>query len=311
MLGRNVAERIRHSDEPLFSDDVVAAARSADLLLVNLECCISDRGERWPAPRKPFFFRAPPAAVEHLQHLGVDAVTLANNHALDYGVEALLDTIDHLGRAGIAVAGAGPDQAAARRTLPLSAPDCTVDVVAVADHPADFAAEPDRPGIAFADLRRDTPAWLLDAVSASTADVVLVAPHWGPNMTPAPLAYVLDAADALLGAGATVIAGSSAHVFHGVRTRPGRVVCHDLGDFVDDYAVDPVRRNDLGVLWFIDFEGGRPVRLEALPLFLEHCFTRLAVGEEHEEIVRRLTVACAAFGTEIHEDGGRLVAALP
>lgn len=93
----------------LVADEVVAAAREADLFVLNLECCVSQRGVRWPSPGKPFFFRAPPVAVELLTLLGVDAVTCANNHALDYGVDALADTVEHLTAAGIACVGAGRD----------------------------------------------------------------------------------------------------------------------------------------------------------------------------------------------------------
>ena len=75
--------------------------RGADLFVLNLECCISERVERFPDPGKPFFFRAPPAAAGTLADLGVDCVTLANNHALDYGEQALLDTLGHLDQAGI------------------------------------------------------------------------------------------------------------------------------------------------------------------------------------------------------------------
>ncbi len=86
MLGRGVAEQLAHVPPPqLFADEVVAIAHEADLFLLNLECAISERGERWPNPRKPFFFRAPLIAIEALTHLGVDCVSLANNHALDFG----------------------------------------------------------------------------------------------------------------------------------------------------------------------------------------------------------------------------------
>lgn len=311
MFGRKVAERIGSAGTPLFADEVVAAARSADLFVLNLECCISERGERWPEPGKPFFFRAPPEAVRSLRELGVDAVTLANNHALDYGAVALLDTIEHLAAAGIVVVGAGPDETAARRTQRLAATGRTVDIVAASDHPASFAAGSDRAGIAYADLRRGTPAWLLDAVSDADADIVLVTPHWGPNMTNTPPRHVRQAADALRSAGATVIAGHSAHVFHGMQTAPGQVICYDLGDFIDDYAVDPALRNDLGLLWFVDFEDARPVRLEALPLALDYCHTRPAVGTERDWIVQRFIAASAALGTEVGEQDGRLVAPLP
>lgn len=110
MLGRNVAERLAEvSPSALFADGVVAAAREADLFILNLECAISDRGEPWPDPSRPFFFRAPPVAVDALRHLGVGCVTLANNHALDFGTVALLDTCRHLADAGIEWVGAGVD----------------------------------------------------------------------------------------------------------------------------------------------------------------------------------------------------------
>src|SRR5215211_389628 len=103
MLGRGVAEALRSSPpETLVDEEVVAVAREADLFVLNLECCISERGRRRPDPAKLFFFRAPPAAVDLLRHLGVGCVTLANNHALDFGPEALLDTFEHLRGAGIA-----------------------------------------------------------------------------------------------------------------------------------------------------------------------------------------------------------------
>src|SRR5919109_1978492 len=115
MLGRGVAQRLAEAPPAsLFAPEVVEAAREADLFVLNLECCISERGAPWPDPGKPFFFRAPPAATEALALLGVDCVTLANNHALDFGDEALLDTVELLDAAGIAHVGAGADMAIAR-----------------------------------------------------------------------------------------------------------------------------------------------------------------------------------------------------
>ena len=89
MLGRSVARTLATTPpEAVVAPEVRAAMGQADLVVLNLECCISERGEPWEAPGKPFFFRAPPRAVELLALLGTDCVTLANNHALDYGVDA-------------------------------------------------------------------------------------------------------------------------------------------------------------------------------------------------------------------------------
>ena len=300
MLGRGVAEHIAAAGTgSLFAPEVVAAVHEADGVVLNLECCISDRGV--PGVGRVFHFRAPPAAVDALLELGVGCVTLANNHALDFGPEALLDTFGHLESAGIPWVGAGRDVDAARAPVVLETGGFRLGVIAVADHPARDAATADLPGIAFADLRSGVPAWLPQAIREVDADAVLVAPHWGPNMCSEPVPHVRAAAPALLDAGTTVIAGHSAHVFHGV----GRRVLYDLGDFVDDYAVDRTLRNDLGLLVLVDLAG---FQLEALPLKLEYAHTRLAVGDDFAWVRDRFRSACEAFGTDVTEVDGRLVA---
>ena len=309
MLGRGVAERLRSDARaPLVAPEVAEAVASADLFVLNLECCISERGERLADPRKPFFFRAPPIAAERLAELGVDAVTLANNHALDYGPVALLDTLDHLDRAGIAHVGAGADAEAARAPATIAAGAARVRVVGASDHPANAAAGPGRPGIAHVDLRRgEVPVWLLEAARPDPGGgAVLVTPHWGPNMLAEPLAAVRRAATALVAAGATLVAGHSAHVFQGIAGR----VLYDLGDFVDDYAVDRELRNDLGLLWLVTIDDRGPRRLEALPLTLEHCHTRLATGDDTAWVVRRFRELCARLGTEARHEDGRCVVSL-
>jgi poly-gamma-glutamate capsule biosynthesis protein CapA/YwtB (metallophosphatase superfamily) len=303
VLGREVARRLAEAGpESLFAPEVVDAAHDADVMIVNLECCISECGA--PAPHRVFHFRAPPVAAEALAYLGVNCVTLANNHALDYGPEALADTLEHLHAAGIRTVGAGADEDDARSSLPLEANGERLRAVAFSDHPAEYAAQPDRAGIAHADLsRRKLPDWLLESIHPNDGEPVLVCPHWGPNMTAVPVPEVRRAAEALTGEGAALIAGHSAHVFHGVAGR----VLFDLGDFVDDYRVDPRLRNDLGLLWFVDLRAGDLVRIEALPLKLDYCHTRVAQGRDREWIEARFRRACSDLGTDAEERNGRLV----
>jgi poly-gamma-glutamate synthesis protein (capsule biosynthesis protein) len=294
MLGRGVAKELgRRPPRSLVSEELAEITRAADLFVLNLECCISERGE--PVP-KTFNFRAPPAAVETLLHLGVDCVTVANNHALDYGTDALLDTFEHLRAAGIAWAGAGENLEAAREPVVVEG----VPILAFADHPPEFAAGHDRPGIAFADIGRSVPRWLRERAPGA-----LVCPHWGPNMVPSPLPHVRLFARALREAGAALVAGTSAHVFHGVEGN----VLYDLGDFLDDYAVNPVLRNDHGLLFLVELEPDGPRRIEAVPLKLEYAYTRLARGEEAGWIRRRFREACSELGAEVLEEDGRLVVA--
>jgi poly-gamma-glutamate capsule biosynthesis protein CapA/YwtB (metallophosphatase superfamily) len=124
-------------------------------------------------------------------------------------------------------------------------------------------------------------------------------------MTPSPLPYVRAAARELREAGAVLVAGTSAHVFHGVEDN----VLYDLGDFLDDYSVDPRLKNDHGLLFLVELELDGVRRIEAVPIRLEYAYTRLARGDEAEWIRRRFRKACAELGTEVRETDGRLVVA--
>ncbi len=296
MLGRLVAPRLVDAPfDRVFAPEIREIVRSADICVLNLECCVSDRGARWQAPGKPFFFRAPPRAAEALAWLGVDCVTLANNHALDYGYTALADTIDHLNGAGVAAVGAGATVEEARRWRTVAARGLRLGVLGVTDHPPAYAAGPASPGVAYADLWARVPDWLPEQVGkmAGQVDVALVTPHWGPNMTSQPVRHVRAAARALLDAGAGLVAGHSAHVFHGMRGP----VLYDLGDFVDDYAVDPDLRNDLGLLFLVVVDDRGASEVTAVPIAIDDYRTRLADPAEADWIGRRFIAACARLGT--------------
>jgi poly-gamma-glutamate capsule biosynthesis protein CapA/YwtB (metallophosphatase superfamily) len=302
MLGRSVGEHLRDVQaEKLWSEEMRSLCASLDLVICNLECCISDRGEPTRRIRgKPFFFRAPPSAVGALRALGVRAVSLANNHALDYEEEALVDTRELLADCGIAAAGAGCGVEAARRPAVSDADGQRVGLVCSSDHPREYSAQKGGCGIAHADLRRGVPDWTLDELArlSERCDLVIAFPHWGPNMNPAPASWQRRAAADLQEAGASLVAGHSAHVFHGIEWSEGGPVLFDLGDALDDYAVDPVLRNDLGVL-AIWRPGANDEELELVGLKLDFCHTGLAHGPDAEWIEARLTSACRELGTRV------------
>jgi poly-gamma-glutamate capsule biosynthesis protein CapA/YwtB (metallophosphatase superfamily) len=302
MLGRGVAERLAEvPPEEVWSPEVRELCLACDLVICNLECCISGRGEPTRRiPSKPFFFGAPPVAVYSLRAIGVAVVGLANNHALDYEDRALLDTLELLGEARIESAGAGPDEATARRGAVVERAGASIGLLAVSDHPREYAAADVEPGIAYADLSGGLPDWLTAELGRlrDGCDVVIAFPHWGPNMNPRPASWQRRAATDLMEAGATLVAGHSAHVFHGVGWESGNPVLFDLGDALDDYAVDSRLRNDLGVLAL--WRPGSPdAPLELVGLRLDYCRTGLARGEDADWIALRLTEACRPLGSSV------------
>jgi Bacterial capsule synthesis protein PGA_cap len=304
-----VARRLAAGDTEVWAPELIETTSSLELLVCNVECAVSGRGRPTglvKSSRHPFLFRAPPQAVVCLQAIGVDAVGIANNHALDFGSDALSDTIRHLQDAGIGAAGAGEGIAQARRGIVATGPSMRVGLVAVSDHPPEFAAGPGRLGISYADLRKGVPAWLIDETRRlrQNCDLVLAFPHWGPNMTSRPAPWQRRVAAEMLRAGADLVAGHSAHVFHGIEQTEHGLVAYDLGGALDDYAVDPVLRNDLGLLalWHVGVE---EASLELVGLALDYCYTRLATEAEADWIANRLDNACAELGTSVERVGER------
>ena len=313
MLGRKVAERLLEAlPETVWSDEVAELCGACDAVVCNLECCVSEHDERTDRIRgKPFFFRAPPSATEALAAVGVTAASLANNHALDFGPVALLDTLEHLDAASIAAVGAGPDVARARRGALLPAGGLRLGLLAATDHPEEFGAGEDSPGVAFADMAGGLPEWIGTELARlrAEAEVVVAFPHWGPNMTSEPAGWQRARARELIAAGADLVAGHSAHVFHGIEWVGERPVVYDLGGALDDYAVDSRLRNDLGIaaLWR---PLGKP-RLELVGLELAFCETALASGVAADWIAARLESACAPFGTRLERTSEARFTAVP
>ncbi len=192
-----------------------------------------------------------------------------------------------------------PDASSARRGAVVAAGARRIGLLAFSDHPAEYEAAEGRPGIAYADLRAGIPGWIAAELRRLRAecDEVIAFPHWGPNMTTEPGGWQRRAAVELTDAGADLVAGHSAHVFHGVGWGERGPVLYDLGDALDDYAVDPELRNDLGL--FAIWSPGADPALELVGLRLDYCHTRVASGADAEWIAARLKRACEPLGTAV------------
>ncbi len=203
----------------------------ADVAMVNLESAITERGT--PAP-KQFHFRTPATALDALASAGIDVVTMANNHAVDYGAAGLQDTLAALGSAPIPVVGIGADEARAYAPAYLTVRGTRIAVLGATQiydwTLSAWPARGARPGVAVA----ANPARLVTAVHAARAhaDLVVVYLHWGTDYTSCPNALQRSTATALAAAGADVIVGSHAHVLQGAGWLGDSYVDYGLGNFV-------------------------------------------------------------------------------
>jgi poly-gamma-glutamate capsule biosynthesis protein CapA/YwtB (metallophosphatase superfamily) len=315
MLGRGVAEALDGQMRPEDPwGDVMPLLDAADLRIINLECAITASEEPWARTPKVFHFKARPSAIETLRRARIDACSLANNHTLDFEEQGLLDTLEYLDAANIRHAGAGRNEgeAAVPALLAVQAdPANHVALLAFTDNEPPFAAGPDRPGTNYlpvslgADvLRRVERA--VSEVREMGADTVVFSNHWGPNMVQRPRENFRRFARAVIDRGVDIYYGHSAHVFQGVEIYCGKPILYDTGDFIDDYAVDPVLRNDQSFLFQVSVGGGRFERLNLTPVKLSYARVDLAAGDEREKILDRMELLSAEMGTVFSRRGGVL-----
>ena len=303
MLGRNVGHWIRKAGPSYPLGEISGIMKQGDIVMVNLECSLTSSKALWKGERKAFYFGAPGDAIHALK--GVDVVSLANNHVLDFDIRGLYDTLDLLDEAGIVHAGAGRNGLEASRAVFFERKGIRFGMVAYCDHQEDFSAGPDKPGINYIDLSEEEAAlsrFRADLKKMDAADWPILSLHWGPNMVFSPSAQFVRLAHAAIEMGYAMIYGHSAHVFHGVELYKGRPILYSCGDLVDDYYVDPRFENDHQLLFELHLSGKRLDGIRIHPVFIEDCRTIPAEGERRKKIVERFALLCSAMGTEVMID---------
>lgn len=309
MLGRLVNEALKSRPAAFPWGDTLALFEDADLNICNLECVISDRGRPWSATPKTFHFRSDAKNLKVLQAAGIDIVSLANNHALDYEYDALRDCIDLLHGGAIGFAGAGDDLVAASSPYIREAEAERLGFIAFTDNESGWAARPDRPGVYYVpvDTEDERARVLMDLVSETKkrVDLLVVSAHWGPNWGYRPPADHVPFAHALVEAGADVVFGHSGHVFRGIEFHEGKAIIYCAGNFIDDYAVDEVERNDESFIFNLEEKRGRIERLSLYPTVITNFQANLAKGERQRRIAEKMSELCLELGCHARWNAGK------
>jgi poly-gamma-glutamate synthesis protein (capsule biosynthesis protein) len=205
----------------------------ADLRFANLEAPLLAEG-------RPLFstgvrLKSPPEAAGILRRLGLDLVSLANNHMMDFGPQGLAATLHELNRQRLPAVGVGPTLAAARSPVILTARGQRVGFLAACDNEGGGASH-GGPGVSLI-----APRALAAAVRRlrAQADYVVVAVHTGIEFCGCPEPFFVKLARRLVDAGATVVAGHHPHVPQGLECRGNGLIVYSLGDFLFDLPRDP------------------------------------------------------------------------
>ena len=195
----------------------------ADIYMANQEFPFSDRGT--PAPDKQFTFRVPPERVSMMHELGIDIVTIANNHTLDYGTDALVDTCTTLENAGIPYVGAGANMDRAKQLETIEVRGRTIGFLAASRVYPDtsWVANSKKPGM----VSGYDPSILLKEIEAAGeyCDYLVVYMHWGIERDEKPQEYQRTLGRQLIDAGADLVIGSHPHVLQGIEYYQGKADC--------------------------------------------------------------------------------------
>ena len=214
----------------VLDEKIRSEIEAADLFMVNQEFPFTDRGT--PAADKQFTFRLPPDRVHLMNEMGIDLVTLANNHILDYGTDGLLDSVEVLDTAGIKHVGAGKNLDQARKLETVQIKGKTIGFLGTSRVYMDrsWAAGTNHPGVFSTYDSRQAVADIKAA--REVCDYLVVYVHWGVERETVPKDYQRTIGREYIDAGADLVIGSHPHVLQEIEYYDGKPIVHSLGNFV-------------------------------------------------------------------------------
>ncbi len=324
-------EHFRRADDGF--ESVLVELQQSDLVVVNLEMPLSRRGYRVP---KFANYRCDPEMIDDVKAvLGADAVSMANNHMMDWGPTAMLDTVKACEGAGIAHAGAGSDVDAAFAPAVLNSNGKSIEIISAAcTLPPESDAGVDKPGIAPVRVKfsfemdtglvseqpgtaPEVHTWIEDQTmedlcrrirdTKARADMVIVIMHWGvpaPWLTPAQgllTEYQRPLAHAIIDAGADLVIGNHPHAINPVEMYRGKCICYSMGNFV--YVDIWPFMGPESILTRMSLDSGT---VELIPILLnEQGIPHRATGEEATRILTMLEKMSSPLGTDIFVQNDR------
>ena len=258
--------------------------KRADFTMVNLETAITTRGREEP---KKYNFRAPASAFSALKAAGIDVVSMANNHGVDYGQVGLRDSLAAIKKSGYPVVGIGRNAAEAYKPYYATVKGTRLAVIGATQVLDDnliagWTATGSQGGLASA---KNAPRLVHEVRKArSRADAVIVYLHWGQEMRACPLPRQKVLAAQLVKAGADVIIGGHAHVPLGGGFMQGRYVDYGMGNFLF-YAASG-RTADSGILE-VTLRGRKVLKAQWKPATISGGVPRLLAGASRQQALAK------------------------
>jgi poly-gamma-glutamate synthesis protein (capsule biosynthesis protein) len=258
--------------------------RQADVAMVNLENPLTKA--TLPLPNKQFNFKAEPESVEVLKAGGVDVVTLANNHTMDFQAEGLVETMQTLDNAGIHHLGAGRNITEARRPKII---DVKGQRIAYFGYYGDLHAAGEK-SAGTNPIEEERISQDIRAVR-DQVDWVVVNYHWGQELADRPADWQVELARFTIDQGADLIVGHHPHVLQGAEVYKGRPIVYSLGNFI--FGGNSRTDYDTAVLQVALKD--QQMKVEFLPVEVRGYQPKVVKGDRGTEILRHLEQLSAGF----------------
>jgi hypothetical protein len=298
LLGEDVNTFVAHRGpaEPLAQ---VPELKAADVTIVNLETVVAPGADAVDTGRVgDYFFLGRPESLGVAAAAGIDVVSTANNHARDFGPDALAAEDGLLGAMGLAHPGIGVTRSEACRPTYLAAADLVIAVFAIDTTEPRSQAGDGAMGTCYV-APGDEPGWrelLRPAIADArrTADVVLVVPQFRASFSPVPDPADRAASQLIIDLGADAVIASGAHEFQGIEVRDGRPIVHNAGSLLFNFP-EP----DESAVFLLTLGPAGVERIRSVPITLERDWTRHATPAEGDAILAAIDARSRAFGTTI------------
>lgn len=279
-LGHGVASALERYGKEFLASNIVDVLRDHDLVLCNVECVLSDIGRKEYSLRS-LHMRGRPQAAEYLAQWGITVAHVANNHIMEQGVEAAVDTVRQLRSAGIETVGAGTNGCfqSGIGTVALTLDDQLVTIVGACFHNGKYAFN-SKLNEVLASIRAEV----------DKGNMVIVSVHWGDELIDRPSMWQRQVAREFISAGASLIMGHHPHVVQGVDSSDSALTAYSLGNFIFDSYLEAT---GWSVILSITMSEKKVSKWEAIPVLKsEDHRPALARGERKDELQKEVLRRC-------------------
>ena len=265
----------------ILSKDVVDIMTDSDIMLANNEFTISNRGEK--LPNKYYTFRASPDRLAIYQEMGIDLVTLANNHVYDFGEEAFNDTLEYLEQYKIPYIGAGRNIEEAKAPFYYIINGYKIAFVN-ANRSEKYILTPEANETSGGVLRCYDPTTFINVISNAkqNSDFVIALVHWGKEDSSELEQVQIDTSKQYIDAGADIIIGTHAHTLQGIDFYNNKAIIYNLGDFIFNNETKDT------AIFQLKIDSNGNFTYYFLPCKEENEYTSLLTGSEQVRVLNKI-----------------------